>query len=367
MKIKFNSFIEEIKPYVPGKAIEEVKRELGLSRIVKLASNESPYPPFPAALEAIDKAKGSLNRYPDSNCYELKKALAELYGVEEDMIFVGNGSDEVMKLLAQLVLGPEREAIIPQPSFIFYPIATRLAQGEPVTVPLNSQLKIDLPKLLESVNENTRIIFLANPNNPTSTIVTGAELREFLEALPEEILVILDEAYAEFVMDDSYQSGLEFLRKHENVVVLRTFSKIYALAGLRIGYGIMSPRLVEALNKIREPFNVNSMAQRAALSSLKSQDEVERRRRENAENREYLTKELERRGFKVAPSQANFLFVDFGLDGRKLFQKLLKRGVVVRTGDIFGFGFETYLRVSVGKRDEVEFFLKALDEVVGEE
>jgi histidinol-phosphate aminotransferase len=363
MKPKLNDFIDEIKPYVPGKAIDEVKRELGLSRIVKLASNESPYPPFPEALKAIDEAKTGINRYPDSICYELKEAIAGFYKVEREMVFVGNGSDEIMRLLAQAVLSPGEEAIIPSPSFIFYPIATLIAQGKPVTVPLNEELKIDLDKILSVVTEKTKLIFLANPNNPTSTIFSGEEFNRFLSLVPRNILVVVDEAYAEFVTDEEYKTGVDFLSTYENLAVLRTFSKIYGLAGLRVGYGIMSPYLVEGLNKIREPFNVNTLAQKAALASIKAQVEVEKRKEENARNREYLTGELLERGCEVAPSQSNFLFVKFKRDGREIFQKLLRKGVVVRSGDIFGKGFENYLRISIGNREEIEFFLNSLDEV----
>jgi histidinol-phosphate aminotransferase len=363
MKPKLNDFINEIKPYVPGKAIDEVKRELGLSRIVKLASNESPYPPFPEALKAIDEAKIEVNRYPDSNCYELKNAIAEFYSVEREMVFIGNGSDEIMKLLAQVILSPGEEAVIPSPSFIFYPIATLIAQGRPITVPLDERLKIDLNQVLSKVSEKTKLIFLANPNNPTSTIFKGGEFQKFLNSLPRNIVVIVDEAYAEFVTDKDYKTALDFLSSFENLVILRTFSKIYGLAGLRIGYGIMSPYLVEALNKIREPFNVNSLAQKAALASLKAQDRVSERRSENAKNREYLSRELQRRSCEVAPSQANFLFVKFKVEGRKIFEKLLRKGIVVRTGDIFGKGFENYLRISIGSKEEIKFFLNTLNEI----
>lgn len=366
MTVPLKPFLEEIEPYSPGKSVEEVQRELGLTKVVKLASNESPYSPFPQALKAIEKAQNDLNRYPSPDGYSLKKELASFYGVKPEEVVLGNGSDELMRLIAMAVLDLGEEAIVHEPSFIFYPIATKIAGGKVKKVPLR-QLKIDLVEVARAVSKKTRLIFLANPNNPTSTIFTKQEFENFIEKIPQDVLVVLDEAYAEFVTSPYYASGLNFFKDLENLVVLKTFSKIYALAGLRIGYGIVPVRLGSAIDKIREPFNVNALAQVAALASLKAQVEVERRRRINRENRAYLVENLSSRGIEALPSEANFVFADFKEDSQTLFQKFIKKGVILRSGHIFGDAYKTYFRITVGTQEEIDFFLKTLDEIREEE
>jgi histidinol-phosphate aminotransferase len=365
MSVPLKPFLDEIEPYSPGKPVEEVQRELGLTKVVKLASNESPYPPFPQALKAIEGTQNKLNRYPSPDGYGLKKELAAFYGVKPSEIVLGNGSDELMRLIAMAVLSQGEEAIVPEPSFIFYPIATKIAEGRVKKVPLR-QLKIDLNEVAKAVNSKTRLIFLANPNNPTSTIFTKQEFKEFIERVPQDVLVVLDEAYAEFVTSPYYASGLNFFKDVENLVVLKTFSKMYALAGLRIGYGIVPERLASAINKLREPFNVNALAQAAALASITAQVEVERRRRINRENRSYLLESLSSRGIEAPAPEANFVFADFKEDSQVLFRKFLRKGVILRSGHIFGDAYKTFFRITVGTQEEIDFFLQALDEIRGE-
>ncbi len=364
--LQIKSYFNDIKPYVPGKAIDEVKRELGLEEIIKLASNESPFPPFPSAIKAIEEALPLLNEYPLSDSYYLRKAISEKFDFPLDQVVIGAGADELISLTARCLLGEGDEAIMPTPAFIMYPIATRLTGAQAVQVPLKED-RVDLKGILKAVTEKTKIIFLDNPNNPSGTIFTRSELQEFLDEVPSSVAVLLDQAYHEFVTSPDYPDGLEFFKKgYKNVVVARTFSKIYSLAGLRVGYGFFPPELAEALNKARGPFNVNTLAQIAALASLNDEEEVFKRRTFINKERDRLAYELEKRGFKCVPSQANFIFFQAPIHSEKVFNYLLKEGVIVRPGYIFGPGYENYLRVTVGLERENNAFLEAIDKLTKE-
>ncbi len=364
--VRIKSYLREVKPYVPGKAIDEVKRELGLEEIIKLASNESPFPPFPSAVEAIEKAIPTLNEYPLSDSYYLREALAEKFDFPIDQIVVGAGTDELIGLTARCLLGPGDEAVMPAPAFIMYPIATELTGATAVQVSLRDN-RVDLKEILKAVNERTKIVFLDNPNNPTGTIFTKRDLEWFLEKVPNHVAILLDQAYYEFVTSPDFPDGLDFMKRgYENVIVTRTFSKIYSLAGLRVGYGFFPRELAEALNKARGPFNVGTLSQVAALASLNDQEEVFKRKTLINNERDRIVFELKKRGFNCTPTQANFVFFETPFHSEEVYQALLKKGVIVRPGHIFGPGYEKYIRLTIGTREDNDAFLKALDSIIEE-
>lgn len=353
--------MSEIKPYVPGKAIDEVKRELGLEEIIKLASNESPFPPFPSAIKAIEEAIPTLNEYPLSDSYYLREAISKKFDFPIDQIVIGAGADELISLTARCLLGPGDEAVMPSPAFIMYPIATRLTGASAVQVPLKND-RVDLKGILEAVNEKTKIVFLDNPNNPAGTIFTQKELQWFLNQISDDVAVLLDQAYQEFVTSPDYPDGLDFIKDgYENVIVTRTFSKIFSLAGLRVGYGFFPVDLAEALNKTRGPFNVGTLGQVAALASLNDEEEVFKRKTLINNERDRILFELKKRGFKCTPTQANFIFFETTFHSEKVFQALLKKGIIVRPGHIFGRGYEKYVRLTIGTKEENDAFINALD------
>ncbi|HIE53435.1 MAG TPA: histidinol-phosphate transaminase [Armatimonadetes bacterium] len=355
--------ILDLKPYVPGKPIEEVKRELGLTEVLKLASNENALGPSPKAVQALQEAAATVGLYPDGSCSALKQALAAHWNLEPEQIIIGNGSDELIQFIGLTFLAPGDEVIQADPSFVRYEAAAILNQAKCLKVPLRN-FTSDLEAMAARLTPRTKLIFVANPNNPTGTMNTRDEVERLLDRVPDHVLVVLDEAYYEYVDDPDYPDSLQYVREGRNVIVLRTFSKIYALAGLRVGYGLARPDLIGYLNQVREPFNVNSLAQVAALASLQDPEQVERARRMNREGKEQLYRAFTELGLPYVPSQANFVLVDVKRDSRQVFAALLRRGVIVRTGDIFGL--PTHLRVTVGKPEENERFIAALREVLQE-
>ncbi len=347
--------LRHIKAYTPGKRISEVREELALDKIYKLSSNESPFPPFKSAIEAIRKAAEGLNRYPDSDAGLLKNKLVSDLGVPYETLSVGNGSNELISLLAQVVLEPGDEVIMATPSFLVYPIATDIMAATPVKVPL-IDFDHDLEAMAGRVTSKTKIIFVCNPNNPTGTIVTSDAVKRFMKVVPKDILVCFDEAYHEYVTDPGYRTGLELRVEYENVIVFRTFSKIYSLAGTRIGYGIMPEEIVEAIDKVREPFNINTPAQVAALASLDDQDELENRRRYNLEQRERVQSALDRLGMRRAESQANFVYFSAGVSAIEAFERMKKQGVIVRA-----LGDADFIRATLGTAEENTKLIEALE------
>jgi len=357
--------IEDLAVYKPGKPIEEVQRELGLEEIIKLASNENPLGPSQRAVEAIKKAASNISLYPDGSCFRLRHALADFLGVDADMILVGNGSNEIIQLLSLTFINPGDEAIMPVPSFPRYEPLTKLMNGVPHEVKLRGfedGFKMDLPAMLSHINEKTKIIYICNPNNPTGVIASKKEMDNFMAKVPSDVLVVFDEAYFEYVDNEEYPNGLDYLAAGHNVIVLRTFSKIYGLAGLRIGYGVGGSEVVAYLNRVREPFNVNAVAQEAALAALEDKEYVHKVQEVNREGKEYLYAEFERLGLKYVPTQANFIFVNVERDEKEVFNKLLRKGIIVRGG----FGYHTWLRVSIGTPEQNKAFLTALKEVLFE-
>jgi histidinol-phosphate aminotransferase len=359
----FRSALAGLVPYEPGKPIEEVQRELGLERVVKLASNEGPFGPFPAALEALERAAGELNRYPDGGAYRLRAVLAERHRVGFEEVAIGAGADGLVDALSQAVLDPGDNVVCGWPSFPSYVIYALKLGAEPKRVPLRDK-RYDLDAMLAAIDARTKIAYVCHPNNPTGTSNTRAELDEWFERVPEHVLTVLDQAYFEYVEDPDYPDGVErYARGGRRVLVLRTFSKIYGLAGLRVGYGVGPAELVAALGKTRRPFDVASAAQEAALASLDDPDEVARRRRVNAESRIELEAALRGLGLApAAPAVANFLYADVGGDARPLFEELLRRGVIVRP--LAGFGAPGAIRVTVGTAEENALFAEALGQVL---
>ena len=359
----FRRALERVRAYEPGNPVEEVQRSQGPERVGKLASNEGPFPPFPAALEAIDRASRDLNRYPDGGAYLLRAALAERHGVPFEDLAIGAGADGLIDCVSQVTLDPDDEIVCGWPSFASYVIDALKLGAVPKTVPLVDH-RYDIDAILEAIGPKTKIVYLCNPNNPTGTMNTRAELDSYFERVPGHVLTVLDQAYFEYLDDPDYPDGIEeYAKGGHSVLVLRTFSKIYGLAGLRVGYGVGPPELVTAIGKVRRAFDVNHHAQVAALASLDAPHELERRRRINAESRAQLEGILREHGFEPAtPAVTNFLFFEVGDDSRLLFEQLLHEGVIVRP--THAFGAPGGIRVTVGTPEENEFFGKALGRVL---
>ncbi|MGE5689782.1 MAG: histidinol-phosphate transaminase [Pseudomonadota bacterium] len=355
----FRPALDELQPYEPGKPVEEVQRELGLARVIKLASNEGPFGPFPAALDAGAAVAGELNRYPDGGAYRLRTALAERHDVPFEQVALGAGADGVIDTITQATLDPGDELVTGWPSFPSYAIYARRLGAAVRLVPLRDR-RYDLDALADAVSTRTKLVCIAHPNNPTGTSNGRADVLRLLDRMPPDVLVVLDQAYFEYVTDPDYVDGVEELVKAgRRVLVLRTFSKIYGLAGLRIGYGIGPPDVVAAIAKVRRPFDLSTPAQAMALASLDGADEVARRRRLNEEGRGAVEEALRGAGLDVAgPAVANFVYADVGEDARPLFEALLRLGVIVRP--LHGFGAPGAIRVSVGTPEETAVFAEAL-------
>ena len=355
--------VRGLTPYEPGKPVEELQRELGLERVVKLASNEGPWGPFPAAIEAIERSTGELNRYPDGGAYRLRAALAERHGVAFEQVAPGAGADGVVDCLSQALLDPGDEVVLGWPSFPSYPIDARKMGAEPVLVPLKEH-RYDPSALLEAVGPRTKIVFLCHPNNPTSVAIQRRELDEFFARVPARVLTVLDEAYFEYVDDADHGDGIEdYVKSGANVLVLRTFSKIYGLAGLRVGYGVGPAPIVSEIGKVRRAFDITTPAQEAALASLDSEQEVSRRRIATRESVRELVRILRAHGFEpVETAAGNFVYIEVGEDARVLFDRLLHEGVIVRP--LAGFGAPNAVRVTAGAADELAFLDRALSAVV---
>jgi histidinol-phosphate aminotransferase len=357
----FKPAVNDLVPYEPGKPVEEVQRELGLERVVKLASNEGPYGPFPAAREAIERCAPELNRYPDGGAYRLRTALAERFDLRFEEVAPGAGSDGLIDCLSQAMLEPGDEIVCGWPSFPSYVIDARKLGAVPRTVPLRDG-RYDLDAMLDAVGPRTKIVFVCLPNNPTGTTNTRAELDAYFDRVPDNVLTVLDQAYFEYIDDLEYPNGLDDLKAGRRVVVLRTFSKIYGLAGLRIGYALAPEAVVTAIGKVRRAFDITTPAQEAALASLDSPDELERRRRLNDEARPQLEGILRDHALDpVGPAVANFLFAELGEDSRPFFETLLREGVIVRP--THGFGAPEAVRITVGTDDEHRLLADALDRV----
>ncbi len=355
--IRLREILGRLEPYRAGKAAEVVARERGLADVVKLASNENPYPPLPSVLEAIARAAAEVNRYPDDGCTELREALAERLGVGTDRITVGCGSIDVCFQAVLATVEPGGEVLTGWPTFNAYPLLVDFAGGHTRTVPLRGG-RFDLQALAAAVHEGTRLVIICNPNNPTGTAVTHDELAAFLDRVPGDLMVVVDEAYVEFADDPAFPDSLSLVRDHDNLLVLRTFSKAHGLAGLRVGYGISSPEVIGALRKVHVPFAVGRVAQVAALASLQAGPELKERVTEVLGERQRLAAALADLGFDVPPSQANFVLLAVPGRSEELAAACEARGVIVRP-----LGPDT-IRVTVGTPEENDRFLSALAEAV---
>jgi histidinol-phosphate aminotransferase len=356
--------VQKLSPYVPGKPVDELARELNLdpAGIVKLASNENPLGPSPKALEAIRGELAELTRYPDGNGFELKRRLAERCRVQPKQVTLGNGSNDILDLVARAYLAPGQNAVFSEFAFAVYPIATQAVGAQGKVVPAKD-FGHDLEAMLAAIDGQTRVVFVANPNNPTGTWFGPQALSAFLARVPEDVLVVLDEAYIEYAQGDELPDGLDYLARFPNLLVSRTFSKAYGLAALRVGYAISSAQVAEVLNRVRQPFNVNSLALAAACAALADEDYLQRSRQANDAGMAQLQDGLRALGLTWIPSRGNFIAVDFARDTAALNQALLREGVIVRP--VAGYGMPNHLRVSIGTAEENTRFLAALAKVLG--
>ncbi len=352
--------IRTLIPYTPGKPIEEVEREYGIANSVKLASNENPLGPAPKALQAIRAKLGELHLYPDGDCFYLKNGLAAKLGVAPDQIIFGNGSNEIIELAARTFIRVGDEAVMARQAFIVYKLIVQAVGGVATEVPLRD-FTHDLEAIAGALSPRTKMVFLANPNNPTGTIYRRSEWERFLDRLPEEVLLVADEAYFEYVRDPEYPDSLRYHDRGKTILTLRTFSKLYGLAALRIGYGVASKEAIGLMQRVRQPFNVNSAAQWAAVAALDDEEHVRRSLEANQQGMEYLKAELLRLGLPYVPSHGNFILVRVG-DGNRVFQQLLTQGVIVRP--VGAYGFPEYLRVTVGTMRENRRFIEALAQII---
>jgi histidinol-phosphate aminotransferase len=364
MKKIWRKHLENITPYKPGKPIEEVKRELGLDKVFKLASNENPVGPSERVVEAIAGAARDINRYPDGGCFSLRKALSEKLSVSGENLVFGNGSDEVIVLALHAFVDSGDEVVVADPTFLVYHIASMVKDAKIRVVPLKDY-KYDLEGMLAAITGRTKVVFIANPDNPTGSYVTQDELDSFLEKVPEDVLVFIDEAYYEYATGEDYPETLGLInREDRNVVLARTFSKAYSLAGLRIGYGLARPDIAEVLNKVREPFNVNSLAQVAALAALEDEKHIERSVSLVKEEKKRFYDFFDSLSVKYVPSRTNFVLVDTGLDSMKVFDLLLHKGIIVR--EMSPWKLKGHIRVNVGLKEENDAFFEAFKEAVKE-
>jgi histidinol-phosphate aminotransferase len=354
-------YLSGLIPYSPGKPIDEVERELGIAHSVKLASNENPLGPSPRALKAMTEVLPDVHRYPDGGGYALRQALARRWNVSADCLVLGNGSNELLTLVGRCFLRPGDEVLYARQAFVVYDMVAQVGGATKVAVPLRN-FTHDLDAMRAALTAKTKLVFLANPNNPTGTCVAPRDLEAFLAAVPGDVVVVLDEAYYEYLSPEVTPDALQFVRDGRRLLVLRTFSKIYGLAGLRVGYGIGPAPLVALLNRARDPFNVNSLAQAGATAALGDVDHVRASRQANEEGRRFLTEQFRALGLGVVPSAANFLLVDVGRPGSEMTEALLRRGVIVRP--MGGYGFPTHLRITVGTAAENEKCVAALTAIL---
>ena len=357
----FRENILQIKTYVPGKPIETVKREFGLDDVIKIASNENPLGPSPKAVEAIKEAASEVNQYPDGSCFELRQKLAKHLGVAPENLIFGDGGDEVIFHFAQAFIKEGDEIITPDTTFSEYATSALLMGGTPKVVPMKNW-EIDVDALLKAVTDKTKAIYITNPNNPTGTLLSKEKIDYLIDNMPEDCLLFLDEAYYEYVDDPDYTNSIKYVKEDKNVLALRTFSKVYGIAGVRIGYGIASKRIIDLMEKTRLPFNVNRIAQKAAIAALDDKEHVANSRKVNKAGKEFLYREFDKLGLEYKPTQGNFVWVDVKTDCKELFAKLQRMGVIIRAGA--PFGAPTHIRVSVGTQKELDKFIECLKKVL---
>lgn len=359
----YREVINKLEPYIPGKPISEVKRTLGLEDVIKMASNENPLGPSPKAITAIKKAIDEINFYPEGSCYELKKTLAEKLNLSEDNLIFGNGSDEILLMLSQVFFNPEDEIIQAEPklTFVEYKTVTVISGATPIYVDLKDYT-YDLKGIINKISSKTKLIFIANPNNPTGTIVTKEAVDEFIKIVPPDIIIVFDEAYYEYVERADFPDTISYIKEGKNVITLRTFSKIYGLAGLRIGYGIAKKELIGLLEKVKQPFNVNSIAQVGALAALKDIEYIEKSKKLNNKGKSFLYSVFEELVVSYIPTETNFIFLNLNQDAKPIVNKLLEKGIIVRQ-----IGGETTIRVTIGTEEQNKRFADTLRRIIMEE
>ena len=360
--------VKGLVPYQPGKPITELERELGLETIVKLASNENPLGPSPKAIAAVQAALPNLSRYPDGNGYALKTALASMLGVDYDQITLGNGSNEILELVARTFLTTDLSVVFSEYAFAVYPLVTQATGAQPLVAKAADGSKFpvyghDLDAMIDIIGDNTRVVFIANPNNPTGTCLTAEQLSGFIRALPGNIICVVDEAYFEYVESDDYPDAISWLSDFPNLIITRTFSKAYGLAGLRVGYSISSPEIADLLNRVREPFNNNSLALVAAEAALGDRDYLRHSIELNRDGMRQLTGFFQASNLDWIASAGNFVSVDLKQDALPVYQALLNKGVIVRP--VANYGLSEHLRISIGSVEENQLFIKALGEILG--
>lgn len=358
--------LKDIRPYIPGKPIEEVAREIGIDPddIIKLASNENPLGPSPKAVKALKEAIDEVNLYPDDGAYYLKRKLSEKFGVDPEQIMVANGSVELIQLLGLAFLSPNDSLVTSAQSFIMYRIVGKIIGAEVIETPLTQDYKVDLDAILKAIKKNTKLVFISNPNNPTGTANLKDEVERFMERVPEHVIVVWDEAYYEYVADGDWPDTIKYLKSGMNVVALRTMSKAYGLAGLRIGYGFTTPEIVSALMKVRLPFNVNRLAQIAAAAALDDEEHVRRSRELVEKEREFFYREFERLGLRYCKTYANFVFVELGIDGYEVYEQLLHKGIIVRP--LRAYNFPTAVRITIGTHEQNVRLINELEKILKE-
>lgn len=352
--------VTKLQPYVPGKPIEELQREFGLEDIVKLASNENPLGPSPAVLKAVGDASKDLTRYPDGNGFTLKKVLAEKYQLDVSQITLGNGSNDVLEMIARAFVSPTDDVMFSQYAFAVYPLVTQAIGAQAVVVQAKDYGH-DLKLMLSLLSNKTKLIFIANPNNPTGTYIPASELEDFVSQVPLQTLVVIDEAYVEY--GEQNENTIEWLNKYSNVIITRTFSKAYGLAGLRVGYALSNSEIADLLNRIRQPFNVNSLSLAAATVAVNDDDYLVQAKQINDAGMTQLLSGFEAMGLTSIPSKGNFITVDVAQKGDDVFEALLRRGVIVRP--VTNYGLPNHIRVSIGLEKENQRFLTALSNVLG--
>ncbi len=346
-----------IKPYIPGKPIEEVQREHGITNVVKLASNENPLGPSKLAVKAIREKLNDISQYPESGAFYLRRALAKQLKVKESTLMFGNGSNELLNLIALAFVEPGDEVMFSALSFVVYPIAADAAGGTAIQIP-HKEFRHDLDGFIKRLSDRTKLVFLCNPNNPTGTIFKKAEFEKFMAAVNPRVIVVLDEAYFEYVQDKECPDGIKYLAKYPNLVVLRTFAKIYGLAGIRIGYGVADPDIVEIIERVRPPFNANLLAQYGAQAALRDKKHVAKTIRLNNEGKKYLYAEFKKLGIGFVPTQANFIFVKFASNSKTVFEELLMEGVIIRPQ------FDRFARITVGTMKQNIKLIKSLKKIL---
>jgi histidinol-phosphate aminotransferase len=353
--------VQDIEPYVPGKSLDAVKAEFGLSQVVKMASNENPLGPSPKALAAMKKELRNVHLYPEGPCTVLREELSKKLGIARDMITLSNGSDNCALLVGSAFINEGDEILMADPTFPVYKTIARIMGGRPVCIKLRDHTH-DLDTMVREISEFTKLVFVSNPHNPTGTIVGKGQLDDFVASLPEHTILVLDEAYGDFVVDEDYPDGLDYVKQACNVIVLRTFSKLYGLAGIRVGYALGRGELIAALNRVREPFPVSRVAQVAAVAALGDEDFNKKVIKNNEDGKAYLYQEFEKMRVSYVPSHANFILADFARDSQDLFESLLREGVIIRPGYLWNY--PTSARVTIGKMDQNRRFLTVLNKVL---